>query len=324
MTDFDTAKRTRLIRFVYIISILVNGGLALAKILAGVFGSSMALLGDGIDSLGDAAFASMGLYTAKLLLQPPDPMHPWGYGRIEAIATKVLGMIMIFAGGQLAITAAWSIWENWQTHHYRAPQIITLYVSGISVPVKLALAGMKYRSGKRINSKMLIADARNMLNDSVLSASVLVGLSLTILSNMPVLERFLSVAIGLWILYGGGTTFFESSRELMDRNENIELYRHVFEAVTTVPTFSKPHRVRIRKINNLYEIILDVLAPPWLRLDEAHILVEQAEHAIRQHIPEIFDIVIHLEPQDIATDHSADEGFGMSPEILDMFEKSKK
>ncbi|WGK68787.1 cation diffusion facilitator family transporter [Candidatus Haliotispira prima] len=318
-------QRVAAIRRVSLVSIFGNGVLSLLKLLAGVLGSSLALLGDGIDSLADTAFAVVSLFTAKLLLQPPDAKHPWGYGRVEPIATKVMAMLMIFGALQLLLRAGSELARDfgwWQSADSRLglPGAITLYVSAISVPAKLLLAWYKYRVGKRIKSKMVLADARNMLNDSILSVSVLLGLGLTLWTELPMLEHLLALGVALWVLYSGGCIFFESSRELMDSSDSTRQYHLVFEAVASIPELSKPHRVRIRKVSNLYEIILDVLAPSHLRLDEAHVLVEQAEAAIRERIPEIFDIVVHLEPQDIGADHEKDEGFGMNPEALEIFE----
>ena len=318
--------RAAAIRRVSLISIGGNGSLALLKILSGLLGSSLALVGDGIDSIADTTFAIIGLFTAKLLLQPPDAIHPWGYGRVEAIATKVMSMLMIFGSLQLLLRAGRALGQDfgWITGTSSGlPGVITLYASGISVPGKLLLAWYKFRLGKHIKSKMVLADARNMFNDSILSVSVLLGLGLTLWTELPVLEHLLGLGVALWVLYSGVGIFFESSRELMDRSEDTGLYHLVFEAVASIPELSRPHRLRIRKISNLYEIILDVLAPSRLRLDEAHVLVERAEAAIRERIPEIFDIVVHLEPQDIAAEHQEDEGFGISPEVLEIFESKR-
>lgn len=307
----DIEERVRLIRLASWLSIVSNGVLALLKFGGGWYGSSTAVLGDGIDSLGDALFAVVALVTARLLLRPPDALHPWGYGRAEAITTKVLSMFMLFGGLQLLLYI-------FQNQEIQMPGLLPLYVSGISIPVKWFLAFYKGRLGRRIHSTMLLADSRNMLNDCILSGSVLLGLSLTLWTGVAVFERVLGAGVALWILYSGARIFFESSRELMDRNEDTELYHLVFEAVATVPVLSKPHRVRIRKINHLYEVILDVLAPASLSLNDAHVYVEEMESAIRDRIPEIFDIVVHLEPHDIDQDHSKDEGFGLSPEVLEL------
>ncbi|MEM9423305.1 MAG: cation diffusion facilitator family transporter, partial [Spirochaetota bacterium] len=193
----QTQNRASIIRRTSRMSMVGNGILALLKIFAGFLGGSLALLGDGIDSIADATFDIVSLFTAKLLLQAPNARHPWGYGRAEAIATKVLSMLMIFSSLQLLLYSSGKLIQNLagsEGAELSLPGFITLYVSAISVPSKLFLAWYKYRMGKRIQSKLLIADARNMLNDSILSASVLLGLALTLWSGQPVLELLLSLA----------------------------------------------------------------------------------------------------------------------------------
>ena len=318
-------RRAAAILRVSLFSICGNGLLAFFKVSVGLLGNSLALLGDGIDSITDTTFDIIGLYTARLLIKPPDATHPWGYGRIEAIATKVLSMLMIFGSLQLLLRTARELGQDWgwladSINTAVLPSVFTLYISFFSFPIKILLAWYKYRVGKRICSKMIVADARNMLNDSILSLLVLLGLGLTLWTELPMLEHLFGLGVAFWILYGGLRIFFESSHELMDRNEDTGHYHLVFESVESIPELSHPHRLRIRKISNLYEIILDVLAPADLRLDEAHILVERVEAAIRQRIPNIFDIVVHLEPQDISADHEKEEGFGISPEALEILE----
>ncbi len=321
-------RRARAIARAALINIAGNGSMAVLKLAGGFLGGSLALLGDGIDSLGDTIFSFAGLFTARLLLQPPDASYPWGYGRAEAILSKVLSMLMIFGSLQLLLQASSRLGQDFgwlpdgQDAH-ELPAYFTFYISALSVPIKLLLFGHEYRLGKRIHCKMLMANARHMLSDSILSASVLLGLGLALWTRLPLLEHLLALGVGLWILWIGLRGFRESSRELMDCTGDTKLYQQVFEAVGSVPGLSRPHRVRIRKISNLCEIILDVLAPPHLRLDQAHLLTEQVESAIRQRIPHIFDIVVHLEPQDINASHEQDEGFGMCPEALETFRNSR-
>ena len=320
-----TGLKAASIRYLSLISISSNGMLALLKMLAGLHGNSLTLIGDGLDSIADTISGVIALFTAKLLLQPPDAKHPWGYGRAEAIATKVMSMLMIFGALQLLLAAGKQLdsdfgWFSDRTIHQELPSLIALYISAISVPIKLLLAFFQYRIGKKIDSKMLAVDARNMFNDSILSISVLLGLVLTLWIQSPVLEHLFGLGVALWVLYSGVQIFLESSRDLMDGCEGMGLYHLVFEAVSDVKELREPHRLRIRKIGNLYEVIFDVMAPASLRLDEAHILIERAESAIRKRIPDIFDIIVHLEPSDISTEHQEKEGFGMSPEALEMFE----
>ena len=56
------------------------------------------------------------------------------------------------------------------------PSQIAIYVTIISILGKLVLALYQFKVGKKVNSSMLIANARNMQNDVIISLSVLLGL----------------------------------------------------------------------------------------------------------------------------------------------------
>ena len=59
--------------------------LGLAKLVAGYFAYSQALIADGIHSLSDVATDAIVLYAARHSNAGPDDEHPYGHGRFETI-----------------------------------------------------------------------------------------------------------------------------------------------------------------------------------------------------------------------------------------------
>ena len=109
--------------------------------------------------------------------------------------------------------------------------------------------------------------------------------------------------------------FMEMNLELMDGNHDKELYRKLFNAVRTVEGVSNPHRVRIRKIAARWDIDMDIEVDPHISLHDAHELSEQVELAVRKAIPDVYDIVVHMEPAGHG-DHHSEEQFGLSESDL--------
>jgi cation diffusion facilitator family transporter len=155
---------------------------------------------------------------------------------------------------------------------------------------------------------MLKANAKNMRNDVFISLSVFIGLIFTFVLKMPVLDAVTGIFIALYILYSAFNIFMDSNVELMDSVKDISVYDQIFEAINEVPEAERPHRVRVRMVGGMYNIGIDIEANGNISLNEAHKIANEVEESIRRKILNIYDIRIHVEPQN--TVHH-DERFGL-------------
>ncbi|MCF7933189.1 MAG: cation diffusion facilitator family transporter [Spirochaetia bacterium] len=293
-----------------VIGIFGNLVLSAIKISVGFISGSFALIGDGIDSLTDVLTSSITLFTGAISNKPPDLEHPYGHGRAETIATKLLSFIIFFAGAQLALAAV----EHLISQEPRSiPSPIAYAAIGISIVGKILLAVNKYRAGRRVSSPMLIADAKNMQNDVYISLSVLIGLFFTIQLQMPILDSITTLFVSAWIIRSAYMIFTETSVELMDGLDSSELYSEVFRIVKQVGGVVNPHKTRIRKLNNVYIIDMDIEVDGALTVTEGHKIAKAAEHALREQIHDIYDVNIHIEPVGNIEKH---ENFGVSEDLL--------
>ena len=281
--------------------------LSALKIISGLISGSLAVIGDGIDSLSDVVTSMVTLYAAKAGAAPPDPEHPWGHGRMETIATKTLSLIIIMAGLQLLTM---TLRKLTGTVSSELPGVIALIASGISILGKTALAAYKYRGSRITGSRMMQADAVNMRNDILLSFAVLAGVFFTRILNLSLIDILTGLSVSVWIIISGVKVFLHTNTELMDSIDDKDVYRHVFEAANAVQGVSNPHRVRIRGLNSFYVIDLDVEVDGSLSVSEAHNLACTLEMEIRNRVRKVYDIMVHVEPAGVA-DHL--EGYGLVP-----------
>jgi len=273
--------------------VIGNAVLSLVKITAGIISGSLAVLGDGIDSATDIVTSMITLVTAKIIKRPPDPKYPYGYLKADTIATKALSFVILFAGAQLAI---WTIYGWIEGREKLLPSMLAVYVTILSIIGKIILAIHQYRKGKQTNTEMLIANAKNMQSDVLISTAVLIGLVFTFVLDLPVLDSITALFVSAWILKVGFQIFMKSTRDLMDGVSDPHMYDKVFRAVKRIEGVHNPHRTRIRKIGNYFMIALDIEVEPTLITQEAHELVCKVEKEIRKEIDNVFDIMIHVEP----------------------------
>lgn len=292
------------------VSTIGNSILALGKITIGLISGSLAVIGDGIDSATDVVISIVMILTAKIMNRPPDQKYAYGYEKAETIATKVLSLVIFYAGIQMLVSSIKSIFSS---EVKEMPGIIAIYVTIFSIIGKLLLSWYQYRQGKKINSSLLIANAKNMQNDVLISAGVLLGLFFTFILKLPILDSIAGLLISIFILKTAIGIFMDSNIELMDGVKDTSVYNKIFEAVEEVEGACNPHRVRTRLIGNMYLIDLDVEADGDISLCEAHEIAQAVEENIKRYVENVYDIVVHVEPKDT---HHTEEKFGIDKKMI--------
>lgn|SRR5574344_903680 len=305
-------KRIQCIRQAGIIALVGNAILAAIKLVIGIYAKSFAVVGDGIDSSTDVLIALVTLVISGIIARPGDEEHPWGHGRAETTATMALAYIIFFAGGELVVSSIKILATGKVSSSISFTAIIAAV---ISISGKIILALIESHLGKKADSEMVKANAQNMTNDIILSAGVLTGLAAAHFFKQPILDPIIAIIVGLWVVKNAIKLFTQMNTELMDGNTDNSLYKKLFAAASSVKGVSNPHRARIRKIASRWDIDLDIEVDANMKVHEAHEICEQVEIAVRKAIPDIYDIMVHIEPAGHA-DHHPKEQYGLSPDTL--------
>lgn len=285
--------RQTLIKKAAVIAFWGNLALAGLKLFAGIKTGSLSVLGDGIDSATDVLVAGIALFISFLISQPSDKTHPWGHGRAETTATMAFSFIILFAGSQLVLSAVKNVINQ------TAPTqtgFLSVIIILISIAGKLCLALSQYLLGKKANSSITLANAQNMRNDVVISVSVLIGLCVSYFFAFPIIDSIIAFLVGLWVIKNAVQLFLEMNMELMDGNENSEAYKTLFSVIKSIGGVTNPHKVRMRRIASMWDIDLDIEVDENLTVHEAHKIADKLEDGIKMAIPDVYDIVIHVEP----------------------------
>lgn len=294
MTDTQkTYPKAKTIRTAAITALIGNTLLAILKIIAGLISGSSSLVADGIDSSADALISIIALVVVRIIAVPADKEHPWGHGRAETVATALVSFTLFFTGAQLIIN---SISAYFSGEVRAVPSFLAIVVTCISIAGKILLAWSQYLYGKRADSTIIKANAKNMAGDVVVSVGVLVGLVISTLTGSAFADTVLAMLIGAWIIKAAISIFLETNLELMDGNSGVEPYRIIVDAVNAVDGASNPHRARMRRIAGFWDIDLDIDVDPHCTVLQAHGIASQVEREIKLRLESVFDIMIHVEP----------------------------
>lgn len=307
--SYDLLREKILIKTSWV-STIGNAILSASKIIVGLLVGSLAVLGDGIDSATDVIISIVMIFTARIISRPPSKKYVFGYEKAESIATKVLSLVIFYAGMQMLFSSIKSIFSD---EAKEIPSAIAIYVTVFSIIGKILLALYQYKQGKKINSSMLTANAVNMRNDVIISSGVLLGLIFTFIFKLPVLDSITGLVISLFIVKSSISIFIDSNVELMDGVKDVNVYNKIFEAVEKVPGAANPHRVRSRMIGNLYMITLDIEVNPQITITQAHEIADSVERSIKRSVDNVYDILVHVEP---AGKSQENEKFGIDKDMV--------
>ncbi len=300
------------------IGILGNTALAILKIVIGFIAGSFAVIADGIDTTTDILSYFITLFTSRIISKPPDTKYPYGYKKAETSATKILAFIIFFAGAQLLISTVSRLLSG---QHREMPSIIAIYVTLFSIAGKAILYSWQFRMGKKTESSMIIANAKNMRNDILISFSVLTGLIFTFWLQMPVFDTIIALAVSLWIIVVAFGIYRESNLEMMDGVKDTTIYFKIFKSVDQVEGAHNPHRIRVRKLGNMLTISLDIEVDQEIKVSESHEIAVCVEERLKANIDNIYDIMVHVEP---IGNIEQNETFGISKEIIQDEHKPSK
>ena len=193
------------------VGIVSNIVLFVIKFLAGVFGRSQAMIADAFHTASDAMTSMAVLIGFKIAQKPADSEHPFGHGRAESIAAKIVSLILIFVGLKLVHDSA----KILILREAVRPHNIALIVAVISIIVKEITYRQVLLKSKEINSTSLKADAYHHRSDVLSSIAALVGIAGAKM-GWTFLDPLAGILVAGFIIKVGTESFHLAYDELMD------------------------------------------------------------------------------------------------------------
>jgi len=145
----------------------------IVSILAGLLAGSIALIGFGLDSFVESLSGSVMIWRFRKHEQMSEEEEE----RIEAKAVRLIAYTFFILG-------AYVLYESIKKLYLQEmpdPSLFGIIIAIVSIIVMPVLFYMKYRTGKTINSRSLVADSKQTLVCCILSVALLIGLGLNYL-----------------------------------------------------------------------------------------------------------------------------------------------
>ncbi|HEX5633277.1 MAG TPA: cation diffusion facilitator family transporter [Gemmatimonadales bacterium] len=273
--------------------LILNIALALTKGIAGILGNSYALIADAIESTADI-FGSLIVWGGlRISSRTADEDYPFGYGKAEALAAMVVGVMLAGAAVGISVEA---VKEIVTPHHAPAP--FTLVVLVVVVIVKELFFRRVARVARESGSTAVEADAWHHRSDAITSAAAFVGIGTALLGGpgWESADDWAALVASGVILWNGVGVLRSAAHDLMDRTPDGGLLDRIEVAARAVEGVLATEKLMARKVGTRYYVDLHVQAEPGLSLQDAHILSGKVKTAIRRDVPEVAGALIHMEP----------------------------
>ncbi|MGC9444682.1 MAG: cation diffusion facilitator family transporter [Candidatus Methanospirareceae archaeon] len=273
-----------------LLSIVISAGLAVVKYVIGMLSGSVALIADAIHSFTDI-ISSIGVFIGLTISsREPAEEFPYGFYKIENIASLFLALAIFYAGYEIILTSVEKFGTAIVTN--LGPAIL---VALLSVVTALFLSRYKLKVGQAINSPSLIADGQHTKSDALSSIAVLLGL-VGYYFGFSSLDSIAGIAVSVLIFRAGYEIFKDSVKVLLDASIEYEALNRIREIVTSNCCIRKINSLKARSSGKFIFIELAV-ETNYSDLERAHHLSEQIETQIKSAVKNVDRVLIHMEPE---------------------------
>lgn len=291
--DTDNPKiRTSFGTLSSLVGIFCNIVLFIVKYLIGTFSNSISIISDAFNNLSDSASCIITLFGYKMASKPADKDHPFGHGRMEYLTSLIISAIILFVGLELFKSSGEKLLSP-EKVKFSIAALISLICS---IGIKLWLSVFNTFLGKKINSVVMLATAKDSRNDVITTISATIALVFSIFSDFP-LDALMGIFVSLFILKSGYEIIKDTVDELLGKPVSPEITSALYSMILSD-----------KKIIGVHDMIIHSYGPGHM-IGSCHVEVKASEDFVAVH--ELVDkierdvlekmnilLTIHMDPID--------------------------
>ncbi len=284
-------NRTRLGMLEGWVSTVISLVLCVAKGWLGLVSGSVSLLADATNNLTDMGSSLVVAFGFQWSRKPSDEEHPFGHGRIEAVATLVLSIALMVVGVEVAKSGVDRLLNP---HPVDAPGWLLIAVA-VTVALKVWLAVFARTLARISKSHVLEADAWNHAFDIV--STVLVVLAL-VASRMGwgVLDGWMAIGVAVFIFVTGVKYAREAIDILLGKKPEPEEMNAIHRVVDAVDGVLGVHEIMVHHYGDVKMVSFHIEVAANQSVMDAHHIAEVAEDAVEKQME--WRAVAHVDPVD--------------------------
>lgn len=255
------------------VGIICNLILFSIKYIMGALSHSISIVSDAFNNLSDCAGCLVTLLGYKMASKPADKDHPFGHGRIEYLTSLIIAVIIIFVGIELLKNSIEKIINPEEIKF----SLFVLFSLIFSIAVKLWMAFFNNKLGRKINSSVMIATAKDSKSDVIATSVTLIALICSLFTKLPV-DGIMGLIVSVFILKSGYDIVKDTVDELLGKPADPEVVNQI-----------KKYVLKNDKIIGIHDLIIHSYGPGNM-IGSCHVEVKSNEVFTKVH-----DIVDSIE-----------------------------
>lgn len=274
---------------------LSNVLLAILKGVTGILGNSFALIADALESTADIFSSLLVMIGIRYSNKPPDENHPYGHGRAEPLITFFVVAFLVTA----ATVIAYESIRNIGTPH-QLPESYTLLVLGAIIIWKEISYRIVLKKSRLTHSSALKADAWHHRSDAITSVAAFLGIFIALIlgKGYEGADDWAALFASGFIIYNSYRIFRPALGEIMDEHVHDELVASIRHVAATVDGVLDTEKCFIRKAGMKYHVDLHATVDAKISVREGHDIAHRLKDTLREKIPHLGHVLIHIEPGD--------------------------
>ncbi|MBA3065856.1 cation diffusion facilitator family transporter [bacterium] len=272
------------------LSIIVNVVLFGVKYAAGVSSASTAIKNDAWHTLSDSVTSAVVVFSFWIASHKADRKHPFGHGRAESIGAVIIGTLL----GVVAFECLKESFHELILGTSPRYTVWALWVVGISIIIKEAMARFALWAGNKTNSVALTADGWHHRSDAITSVIVLAGAFAG--KKFPWLDGLMGVIVAGFIFYAAYEIIKDVSGSLLGTAPAKAIEDNI-NAVIKAQSGDEAslHHLHIHCYGDHVEATFHIRFSGEMSLAETHERVTKIENAIKDELN--IESTIHIEPK---------------------------
>lgn len=287
-------NETSIAMHVSIVSIAVNLGLSLLKLLAGIFAKSGAMISDAVHSASDVFSTVIVMIGVWVAGKQSDDEHPYGHERLECVASIVLSVILAITGIGIGVAGLKKITAG-DYSRLAIPGVLALIAAIVSIVVKEAMYWYTRAAAKKINSGALMADAWHHRSDALSSVGAFVGIFGARL-GYPILDPVASLVICIFIEKAALEIFMDAVNKMVDKSCSAEDLQKMREVILGCDMVEQIDDIKTRLFGSKIYVEVEIAVEATKTLIEAHDIAEHVHDCIEEEFPNVKHCMVHVNP----------------------------
>jgi cation diffusion facilitator family transporter len=275
------------------LGMVTNAVLTTAKMAAGIVGHSHALVADAVESLADVVSSLVVWRGVVVAAEPADAEHPYGHGKAEPLSSAVVATMLLAA-------ALWIVVESIRgiLRPDKPPAPFTLAVLLVVVVVKEFLFRFVRKEGHEVESALIRTDAWHHRSDAITSAFAFVGITVALVGGprYAAADNYAAILAAFVIAYNGSNLLRPAMDELMDTSPGSDFQAQIQKIASEIGEVQRVEKCLVRKMGYQYFVDMHIEVDPSMPVSRAHDIAHQVKNRIRAAIPEVADVLVHIEP----------------------------